>query len=392
MINVIYFDPGDPLGHHCPVEGCESKFPASANLNFHTRFRHTKAGDAIICELCGKALKNAFSMKTHIEVEHERYRHKFQYYCPLCGTGFDEHKALKAHEKKHESLASIGGFHCTFCSANFVHSSALRKHTLAEHADTSLHRCKICNAALANIHNLRIHEKRHSSDAPRCTICNKPFPTQKILERHMVIHSENRPRFNCNQCSESYVRKSLLQRHTRTVHENKTKSYSCYFCGKTYHNKSVLRCHEQLHSGKKFPCPNCTKEFNNNAYLEQHLRGHCSGQSETERRKHRERRGKGRNYNVKVQASYNPTESGTDNSNSQHVPPQEKISDSTPETNTSTISTHNNVANTTTNTGILGQQTDMHNNAPLENNEPTLSYPLTLGLHLSMNSSGYFQM
>jgi len=322
-----------------------------------------------------------------MERMHGGFRAKFLHYCTLCGAGFNENAEFEAHKQKHESLAVVAGYHCTFCPERFLNSSALKRHTLGEHADSSWFKCKLCKKMYSSAIGLAAHEKLHSEKAPTCTICGAKTSSKRDLNYHMQTHSEQRIRYQCEKCPHSYFKKQVLANHVKKVHDKTAKTHTCYFCGKTYYDRRILRAHEVLHSGEQFPCPNCSKVFNSKSYLDQHLRGHCSGQQDKNNWVNSKRKSKVNN-NAK---STNP------------IPNNEAVinttaSQITSQTNSIPVVDHNQMITVATNPIVNPnalhieppQAIELHRN--LQNLDGMLSNPLSYSLNLSMNSSLYYSL
>ena len=110
-----------------------------------------------MCPQCGKQLRNASSLKQHIENIHEADKKKV-----VCGA----------------------------CGETFPSSVKLGKHMLSVHAPKNL----------------------------KCLYCDKQFQNEKpVWERHLVTHYNLKP-FKCSMCNYDSNRKGNIHVHVKNSH------------------------------------------------------------------------------------------------------------------------------------------------------------------------------
>ncbi|CAH1778351.1 unnamed protein product [Owenia fusiformis] len=86
---------------------------------------------------------------------------------------------------------------------------------------------------------------------------------------------QGRKHFNCNICDKSYTDSSSLNRHKRRVHATSPRArerYQCELCLKYLANKTILAIHQRIHTGEKYKCGMCSKEYSDPGSLRRHKR------------------------------------------------------------------------------------------------------------------------
>ena len=98
------------------------------------------------------------------------------------------------------------------------------------------------------------------------------MPLTKNQEWHRM--KEKGLKFNCKECKNSYVLKSCLVRHVKSVHKGERK-IECNKCGKSL-KRGGLRRHQELHTmneeGLKFHCKECNGKYTCRSNFSRHLR------------------------------------------------------------------------------------------------------------------------
>ena len=79
--------------------------------------------------------------------------------------------------------------------------------------------------------------------------------------------------YECGYCKKSFVDKSTLKKHVKTVHVN-LKNFKCDECDKSFGQNWILQQHIAIvhRNEKEFKCDHCEKAFGQNGHLKIHMR------------------------------------------------------------------------------------------------------------------------
>ena len=135
-------------------------------------------------------------------------------------------------------------------------------------ADPSgLFKCDNCPTMLKRKADLRRHEiALHFQSKHSCHLCGTNFTRfESLLEHARNIHDENGETFRCNECEETFSRKSNFLRHIEGKNKN-----DCTVCGNKYCTRRKLLKHLQIH--KTHECAHCKKTFSKKQSLTMHLK------------------------------------------------------------------------------------------------------------------------
>jgi len=138
----------------------------------------------------------------------------------------------------------------------------------------TVHECDVCFKTFAKKDHLVRHENVvHRGVRQTCHLCNKEFSS---LDKHMKMkHSHSLQNstarsvlFPCDNCSETFSKKSELNSHRETSHAIDNPDKFCTICCKQFAN---LAQHQKIvHNGVNFKCQNCGKGFYDNRELRRH--------------------------------------------------------------------------------------------------------------------------
>jgi len=149
---------------------------------------------------------------------------------------------------------------CKICTVTFPTKLRLRKHMNSVHSNIQLNEpCPYqgCNATLKNKNTLNGHIKMlHTGQTQRftCDQCDYSTKHRGELMRHNRRHTGDL--IQCELCSYSCTRMSLLSEHNESCHLNAT--YTCEQCGTEKKTKKMLKRHIKIvHEGICFYCELC---------------------------------------------------------------------------------------------------------------------------------------
>lgn len=88
--------------------------------------------------------------------------------------------------------------------------------------------------------------------------------------------SEKLPTVSCDHCSESFVKRSDLNKHLKTIHKDKT--LVCDVCNQSFTQIQTLKRHSKIHQSdqRNKLCPFCGKCFVRTDDLRRHVRIHTN--------------------------------------------------------------------------------------------------------------------
>ncbi|XP_059925735.1 zinc finger protein 69 homolog B-like isoform X1 [Gadus macrocephalus] len=160
----------------------------------------------ILCNVCGKRLKDEAALKSHSRIHTEDYRH----FCKFCMEPFKTRIDKLTHQRAH--VLNQKPYKCPDCAMTF---SKLRAR---------------------NFH-LKEHRGPNSVSCPHCALV---FPAPHCLKRHMLVHTGER-QFVCEFCSRSFNQHGHLKSHLR-LHTGE-KPYQCQHCDKSFNHNVSLKSH-----------------------------------------------------------------------------------------------------------------------------------------------------
>lgn len=131
----------------------------------------TKDGDDLVscvnCTVCGKEMKNKYTLKRHMEILHPEESILFN-----------------------QTDSSLKGYHCRTCNAHFENRSLLMAHAKEYHPNNSEPlECKVCGKKYSKLFSLQRHEAAHEGKSIyRCRTCDQLFPSREVREKVSSYH------------------------------------------------------------------------------------------------------------------------------------------------------------------------------------------------------------
>ena len=246
---------------------CDKSYRCLAHLKRHQQSIHTR--EASDCLVCGKSFDSVYYLHRHCETVHGRKR----YTCKSCPKSFIRLQQLKRHEETiHKS--EVEPVLCSLCAKPFTSNYFCNQHYQDIHG-TAQFKCKTCEKSFGSDSHLKRHQQsthsqKGSITALQCLLCERSFFDLYSLNRHCnLAHSGET--FNCVTCERVFERFSWLQSHRQTFHNPKSKVLPCGLCKKSFVDLFSRNKHyNDVHSGKRFNCPDCDASFKHSPDLEKH--------------------------------------------------------------------------------------------------------------------------
>ena len=248
---------------HCPK--CNFIAEDENSLLKHSNTEHKVKACLYQCPDidCGKqfkTVKGIIGLVRHMENVHY-FNFKESPKCPICLKKSKDRESLKQHISSFHSNMDL---QCKKCFKILVSSDGLRHHMLHQH--TNLVETLVCNECGYSTKNKTAMKKhkaiKHSTEGKQisCQLCPARFYFKFDLNAHMRnVHAEKN--FLCTQCEFSTRLKGNLDKHIEAVHGSQERNFSCHICGNKFRDEKQCKKHLELHSGKKYKCEYCGKEF-----------------------------------------------------------------------------------------------------------------------------------
>lgn len=137
------------------------------------------------------------------------------------------------------------------------------------------HLCSTCGKTFSDRSNLRNHVREKHDNIPRytCQLCTASFMKKELYEAHVNRHAGMRPH-TCNLCQKTYLSKRDLSRHSCNINR---KTYVCPTCQKVLNSKRSLQLHRHVHDrSPSFKCPQCGCLFKQRVSKMRHLKSRCA--------------------------------------------------------------------------------------------------------------------
>ncbi|XP_071184958.1 zinc finger protein 260-like [Salvelinus alpinus] len=216
------------------------------------------------CDVCGKCFVTRGGLRMH---EKNRHSEERPYMCDICGQGFVLNCYLIRHMKTH---TEEGQHCCTVCGKCFNHKNNLKNH-MGTHTGPAF-KCDLCGKCLTTKGSLKQHQQNHTGEKLYpCKECDKSFSIKGSLILHMRTHTGEKP-FRCKECGKCFSDKGTLTKHMMTHTEEKP--HSCNKCGKCFSLKGNLTVHMKVHTGEGVQCHLCGTHLKLASSLKRHLRTH----------------------------------------------------------------------------------------------------------------------
>lgn len=192
------------------------------------------------------------------------------YNCEICDYRCSQKNRLVVH-MKHKHLQEKK-FACDMCVRKFVRRDSLNLHLLT-HTGEKPHKCDMCDYRCLRNYSLKQHimVKHKNEKKFSCHMCSNTFVRKDILNKHLLTHTGEKP-FKCNMCEYMCLRKYALDQHVMFKHKNE-KNFSCHMCICKFARKDSLNRHLRVHTGDKpYICDLCDYRSIRKSNLSDHIK------------------------------------------------------------------------------------------------------------------------
>lgn len=198
--------------------------------------------------------------------------------CPKCIKLFSTRTALEKHVIMHKSKTKLR-YVCYMCEKQFSHVGKLKSHYQDVHEKNKDDE-KFDKNDINNKQNEKEENSSSSSSSSEkkslkfsCKVCSKQFTYHKSFISHAKIHHEynNTDELINESFPSKDIESSSKSKDIETDDDEMlSEGLQCTKCGKLFATKRNLKRHLLTHTGLKYNCPMCGKEFSRVDKLKEH--------------------------------------------------------------------------------------------------------------------------
>lgn len=185
--------------------------------------------------------------------------------CDKCDKTFKAMSHLKRHEVGVHFRKKI---ECSHCGQQISRKDNLKAHLLLAHGDVKevKYQCEDCHESFAKKSNF----ERHTSNVKtNCSICLEIFCSLKQLQQHKL---RTHPKYQCTNCKKSFHNKVNLDRHCQgSITSDGAFINKCEVCSQECCSLLELRQHMTVHQKNDLQCTYCKKGFTSKHGLLNHV-------------------------------------------------------------------------------------------------------------------------
>lgn len=305
------------LPYEC--EKCKEQLETWQQLQDHLHFKicHANVDESIACERCGKKFTKHDSLRRHVSLcTQSTTTEENSLQCVHCERIFSRHCKLQAHLTK--DVCRRGNICCVKCGAQFKSGTLLEAHCReTQCGDVTCTKCgrvftthlrhrykehiKVCSVGKREVDEVkterkvsmrqrllsRMHTSRDSNESVCCVDCRLQFDDFAALRQH--VDDGTCRALYCHLCECSIRRRDSFVRHMRAHRMVSRTSSLCSHCHRSFADAISLRTHaarswcpyqqrermdtvpELLNEQKSHVCPFCTKIFQSQMCLNEHV-------------------------------------------------------------------------------------------------------------------------
>lgn len=249
--------------YECPI--CATQF-----IDKMDYLNHCKEHDGIEfqCEGCMDMFSDEESLLSHDCLGNDERLTEEELFCIPCNKRLKSGTQLNQHNKMHDSMSMILAhtefFPCHDCCLLFVAKTDLTEHNGENHPDKiSKDMDDDETESITNVdesctdYQFLDEDKQDFKDVPySCGLCNAAYANILELKNHVIFHAKKYP---CPifECGCQYDQLSRLNIHVLNKHINK-QNMQCFHCGLPFSTYDELQAHlKNSCKEKKFKCYEC---------------------------------------------------------------------------------------------------------------------------------------
>lgn len=286
IVHTLQFHSNEKPQFACPK--CSKPFYFEHNMKLHLRNLHAKEPVQCRDKDCTKIFANKIQMARHYQKSHKDNTNL----CNQCGESFSSSLRLQSHMNTDHNVDK-SHLLCQICGKRLKNENTFRLHTIRHQTDPTF-RCDDCGKCFYTPRRLIKHQEVvHNPDRqPKaksfvCHICppgKSQFTSSSYLKGHIKDkHTDAKAELLCKYCGRMYVLSTQLRRHVVHSHFKQVgKEKHCGQCEKSFANPGVLDRHiKTIHQGFRYHCTLCTQTFSFRHTLMRHYnRSHSDGDLE----------------------------------------------------------------------------------------------------------------
>ena len=184
-----------------------------------------------------------------------------QYHCDKCEKTFKKLCHLKRHEI---SVHFLKKENCPHCGLQCSRRDNLKAHIQLVHGNDDSEfpfQCDDCQETFDRKSSFERHSRNLKTN---CSICAEFFCTLKQLQQHRM---KSHPKYECSKCEKTFQDQAHLNRHLKVSRSN----LICEVCNQEFCTTVDFRKHMKSHEQEKFECSFCQKRFSTNSIVKTHM-------------------------------------------------------------------------------------------------------------------------